>query len=198
MDIIFDVGNVLFEWKPEELVEGVFSCDTEKQLALEHILLHNDWLELDKGTLHLNDAISRACERTEMDEAIIKTLFAAAPESLQLIEETAQLIAELHDKGRRLYILSNMSKYFYQYLKERYALWQQFSGIIISSHINYIKPDLQIFHYLIDAFNLDPENAVFIDDMGPNVKAAAQLGFRTILFDSSAQCRRQLVELNLL
>lgn len=42
------------------------------------------------------------------------------------------------------------------------------------------KPDAQIFLTLLERLKLKPEEVVFLDDIGINVKAARNMGFQTI------------------
>lgn len=42
------------------------------------------------------------------------------------------------------------------------------------------KPDPRIFQLCLQRLNLQPSQAIFLDDLGPNVKVAASLGIRTI------------------
>lgn len=42
------------------------------------------------------------------------------------------------------------------------------------------KPDPRIFHACLKELDLQPEETVFLDDLGVNVKSARQLGIRTI------------------
>jgi hypothetical protein len=54
MNVILDIGNVICEWSPKKLVAGIFSHEHERQQALDCIIGHNDWLELDKGRIDVN------------------------------------------------------------------------------------------------------------------------------------------------
>lgn len=42
------------------------------------------------------------------------------------------------------------------------------------------KPDEGLFRILLERLKLKPEEVVFLDDIGTNLKAAKQLGFQTI------------------
>jgi putative hydrolase of the HAD superfamily len=75
MNIIFDLGNVLFDWRIFEHIEQSFP-DTEQQTHVRHeIYRHPDWLELDRGTLALEDAIRRGADRTGMPMSEAESVF---------------------------------------------------------------------------------------------------------------------------
>lgn len=42
------------------------------------------------------------------------------------------------------------------------------------------KPDPRIYQYTLDRLQTAPQEAVFLDDLGHNLKAAQKLGIRTI------------------
>jgi 2-haloacid dehalogenase len=67
-----------------------------------------------------------------------------------------------------------------------------FDGFVISGEEGVVKPEPAIFQVLIDRFDVDPANAVFVDDVQHNIDAANALGFNGILFESAEQLRREL------
>jgi putative hydrolase of the HAD superfamily len=46
-----------------------------------------------------------------------------------------------------------------------------------------IKPDVCIYQYLLDKYQLLPEECFFIDDMARNVAGAEKAGIRGTVFD---------------
>jgi len=195
MDIVFDIGNVILEWNPQKLVDSLFSCKTESKEAIENIIAHEDWQMLDKGTLSLEEAISRANDRCSIRVSKIRKLFEETPKSLIPIQETVDVIMELSEKGYSLYVLSNMHKYSFEYLSVTYDIWRHFSGIVISSHIKSIKPEPEIFEYLVGTYNLIPRNTVFLDDLKCNIEAAKKIGLNTIHVKNASQSKEELYQM---
>ena len=60
MNLIFDLGGVVVEWQPQAICADAFADPVQQATALEHIIGHADWLELDRGTLARDEAIRRA------------------------------------------------------------------------------------------------------------------------------------------
>lgn len=195
MDIVFDIGNVILEWNPQKLVDNLFSCKTESKEAIENIIAHEDWQMLDKGTLSLEKAISRANDRCSIGVNNIRKLFEETPKSLIPIQETVNVIMELSEKGYSLYVLSNMHKHAFEYLSAAHDIWRHFSGIVISSHIKSIKPEPEIFEYLIGTYNLIPRNIVFLDDLKCNIEAAKKFGLNTIHVKNASQSKEELYQM---
>lgn len=192
MDIVFDLGNVVFEWNPQKLADNVFENEIDRKEAVEKIIFHNDWQLLDKGTLDLEDAISRANERCLLGTDKIRKLFQETPKYLTPIQETFGTIKELNEKGYHLYVLSNMHKHAFEHLSSAYNIWGYFSGIVISSHIKSMKPEPEIYEYLIRTHGIIPSKAVFLDDIESNIETAKMLGFKTIHVRNPFQSREAL------
>jgi putative hydrolase of the HAD superfamily len=198
MNVVFDLGGVVFSWQPDALVRRVYDDPETQALAREQIIGHPDWIELDRGTLALDDAIVRAAARTGLSIDRVTWLFDAVPPSLTPIQETIELIRSVHQTNSRLYVLSNMGQAAMAYLEKRHDIWDLFDGIVISSRIGMVKPEVGIYRHLLDEHQLVATQTVFIDDLEENLLAAATLGIQTIRFVGAAQCRKDLTQLNYL
>ena len=51
-------------------------------------------------------------------------------------------------------------------------------GFVLSCDIKAIKPDLAMFKKILDKYQLDPTNCVFLDDIEDNTMAAEKLGIK--------------------
>lgn len=195
MNIVFDLGGVVFNWQPDKLIKGVFEDSATQNLVRAEILEHPDWLELDRGTLDFQDAVNRGAQRTGLPNADIERLLDEVPRSLTPIHETIDLIRSMIDTEHRFFVLSNMHFASIAYLEKEHDIWDMFHGTVISCRIKKIKPEIEIYEYLLDEYQLDAAETVFIDDMSENLVAARSIGIETIQFTSSAQCRQDLIAL---
>lgn len=198
MNIIFDLGGVVITWNPEDFVAHVFTDKEVQKVARTHILDHDDWIEMDRGTLARDEAIVRGANRSGLSESEVYRLIHAVPSFLRPIKESVQLVQELKDNGNNLFVLSNLHPESIAHLEKEYSFLDLFQGKVISCRINKVKPELQIYQYLIKKYKLDVNNTVFIDDVEINVKAAANIGLKTIIFENPDQCRRELEALGCL
>lgn len=197
-NIVFDLGGVVFAWEPEALVANVFAePDIQTQVHAE-ILGHADWLELDRGTLPRQEAILRAAARTGLAVSAVTDLMRQAPIALVVIPDTVDLLYRLRARGHRLFYLSNMHVASIEHLERTYTFWDIFEGGIISCRIHLIKPEPAIYTSLLEAYELDVAETVFIDDTELNLAAAAKFGIRTIRFEHPKQCEEQLRVLHII
>ena len=101
-------------------------------------------------------------------------------------------------RGTPLYGLTNFSAETYPPAFARFEFLQWFRGIVVSGEVRAIKPDTRIFHALLEQHAIEPQRAVFIDDVPANVAAATGLGILGIRFTTPEALRADLTRLGLL
>ena len=196
MAIIFDLGRVVVSWDPVGIVSAVRGPQGAAELA-ERLFNHPDWLEVDRGTLSLHTMARQAQARTGLSAADNLAILQAVPASLLPDPAMVALIEELHGAGHALYALSNMGHASIDWL-ERQDFWRFFSGKVVSARVRMMKPEPDIYRYLLVSFDLQAEECLFIDDSPANVAAAEALGLRGLIFTDPAQCRAHLIAKGLL
>ena len=195
LNIIFDLGGVVVTWNPDDLVKHVFTDPDVRKAARRHILDHNDWLELDRGVLPKEEAIKRGTTRSGLPESDVERLINAVPTFLKPIKDSVYLIQELKNNGHHLFALSNLHLESIDHLEKEYSFLDMFEGKVISCRIKKVKPESEIYEYIIKTYNLDVNDTVFIDDVSLNLETASMLGINTIHFRNIQQCRRELTDL---
>lgn len=198
MNIVFDLGGVVFKWQPDAIISSIFDDRDAQDLVRTEIFEHPDWLELDRGTMSLPAAIDRGANRTGLPVKDIERLLTAVPHFLAPIDQTIALIRRLAKTSNKLFVLSNMHLASIAHLEQKHDIWALFQGVVISSRIKAIKPEIRIYRYLLDKYRLRPADTVFIDDMPENLAAASSMGIYTIRFFNAAQCERALSDIECL
>jgi putative hydrolase of the HAD superfamily len=61
-----------------------------------------------------------------------------------------------------------------------------------SCYLRLAKPDPAIYHHVVDALQVRPEEALFLDDRQENVLSAEAVGLQGIIFRSVPQLRQEL------
>jgi putative hydrolase of the HAD superfamily len=67
-----------------------------------------------------------------------------------------------------------------------------FDVVIESSKVGVRKPDPHFYEIALDAVGVSPHDAVFLDDLGVNLKPARALGITTIKVDDPAVALAEL------
>jgi epoxide hydrolase-like predicted phosphatase len=70
-----------------------------------------------------------------------------------------------------------------------------FDGVVISGVVGIRKPAPEIYAMGAEAVGLPPQECVFVDDLGFNLKPAKELGMATVLHTDAAQTIVQLEDL---
>jgi putative hydrolase of the HAD superfamily len=161
LNIVFDLGGVVFNWQPDAIIQSIFDDPETQNLIRKEVFDHSDWVELDRGTITFDQAIDRGVTRTGLRYQDIERLLKAVPHFLTPIEATIELIHDLSHTKNRLFVLSNMHLASFAYLEQRYKIWDMFDGIVISSRIQMVKPELQIYEYLLNRYQLEPAETRF-------------------------------------
>ena len=72
------------------------------------------------------------------------------------------------------------------------ALYGLFDVVIESSKVGVRKPDPRFYEMACKALDVEPAEAVFLDDLGINLKPARHMGMHTIKVVSAEQALREL------
>ncbi len=90
-------------------------------------------------------------------------------------------------------LLSNAWDDLRQTIHERWNIDGLFDEIIISAEVKLVKPDRRIFRLAVQRLQVQPEEAVFVDDVAENVDVARQEGLEAIQYLDLQQTLAQLI-----
>lgn len=191
-NIIFDIGNVLLSFNPEEYLKTIIK-ESEKVLNVHRELFQSDeWIMLDRGTITQEEAKNILINRSSENGHLIKQAFENWYEILAPIEETVEILYELKNANYKVYFLSNFHLLAFEYVTKTYDFFECFDGGIVSYKEKLIKPEEDIYKRIIEEYQLRPEESIFIDDSLTNIEGARKLMFNTIHFKSSKDLREKL------
>ncbi len=178
--IVLDIGQVLadFNWKGY-LEKCGYDGETIERIS-NATVLSNTWRELDRGALSDEEIVRICCEREPELEEEIKTFFKNSYKTVEEFSYSVDFIKDLKKNGYKVYLLSNYGKNNYSYAKDNFKFIPYADGGVISYEIKRIKPEPEIYKALIDRYDINPEEAVFLDDCLPNLEGAKPFGFRTV------------------
>jgi len=191
-NIIFDIGNVLLEFKPLDYLKRTFNDDNIEKLLYNEIFLGEEWLHLDRGILTQDEVIKAISLKNPKHEVYIKKCMDNWIDILTPIEGTVKVLSELKEKGYKLYLLSNFHCLAFETVYSKYDFFKHFDGGIISYKENLLKPESEIYYKLLDTYNLTAEESLFIDDTIVNVEAARRLGINAVHYEGCEMLRKSL------
>jgi putative hydrolase of the HAD superfamily len=89
-------------------------------------------------------------------------------------------------------IISNAFDDVRRVAMERWGADQVFDTMIFSAEVGIAKPDARIFHLALQALNVQPAEAIFVDDFAHNVEGARAVGMHAIRFRTPQQAMDEL------
>ncbi|WP_346694087.1 HAD family phosphatase [uncultured Alistipes sp.] len=177
-NIVFDLGGVLF-------ARDKHKCTPEFIDFFRFIRtdpMPDFWVEYDRGTLTLDQVIDALCALHGCTPEVARAYVREAIDRQEPVRATERLVGELKRAGYRLYVLSNMSREFIDFLR-RADVYALFDGEVVSCEEGTVKPEPRIYRILLDRYGLDPAQTLFIDDRAANIAAAREAGIDGFLFD---------------
>ena len=190
--ILFDLGNVLIEWKPDQLFTKLLPNETARKNYLEKIDFIAWNAEQDAGRAW-SEGEAELIKKFPEDAEIIK---AYRPRFLETIGEVkldvVDIMRELKNLGYKLYAASNWNAETFEMTRNRMIFLDLFDAVCLSGNIGLIKPDVRFFEHMMRQYAFSAEDALFIDDSAANIQAARSLGIRSIQFFNAQQLRGDL------
>lgn len=195
--VIFDLGGVLVDWDPYVLYRTLLpSDDAIARFMTETRLL--EWNSEQDAGRSWDEAVAKHSAEFPEYASLIAAWHERWEETmLGPITGTVDLLRELRDAGTPLYALTNWSHEKFPIARARFDFLSWFDGIVVSGEERLIKPDPRIYQVLFDRYDVDPSDAVFIDDSPANVDAAAELGVTAFRFTDPTRLRTDLATVGL-
>lgn len=198
--IVFDVGQVLFAYNPEKVIDDILPNTPHKKEYLTHLFDAPIWHRLDRGDLSMEEALlelSPFVNHHPQQVEDMRTLIHHFALHLELIPESKDLFLALK-KTHPVYILSNFQDRPFDQLLEAQPFMKEADGMVVSAKVKMAKPESEIYLHLLKEYGLDASTCLFIDDREENIEACRQVGMQGIVFHSPQQLERELLQLGLL
>jgi len=189
VNFIFDVGNVLIDFKPLVFLEELFRDKTLEEAMHRIVFKSLEWVKLDQGLLTHREATDIFCAREPNLQQEIRKTMQNLKGMLTLMPATVELLSQIKEMGHDLYYLSNYHKELRDHVVSKYSFWGLFDGGVFSCDIHEIKPSPEIYRHLLCKYQLSSKDCLFFDDMEENIAAAQAEGIRGVLF-TDAECIR--------
>jgi HAD superfamily hydrolase (TIGR01509 family) len=195
--VCFDLGKVLLHFDWQLMLDRVAK---KSSLPPDQILrlLSNDpqVIAYETGAItsakffsHLKKLLKYKGTVAELRAAFTE-IFTPLPEHIAL----AALLAPHYP----LALISNTNEAHIVHAEATYSFFSLFKARIYSHQVNAMKPHREIYQAALTALGgIDPLEALFIDDLEPNILGAVQLGWQTIHLRPGVDLREALASYEL-
>jgi len=184
--VIFDLGGVVISSPMQAFFDAEIRLGLTPNFLNKVIVANGEksaWARLERGELFMNEAFFTAFDK-EMSDAGApglnsKALMQNMASSATVNQCMITAIEKLKANGFKVAALTNnwrdpQTGGFAIPLKDNFDL------LVESAVEGMQKPDPRIYQICCQRLGINPEQAIFLDDIGRNVKAARALGMQTI------------------
>lgn len=193
--VIFDLGGVVLESPLHAIARYEEMRELRPNAINEAVVAAGEggaWARLERGELTMEDF----CARFE-SECRAAGIVVDARELMARIAETtvprpSMLEAIRRVRRHRLRVAALTNNWVDGTSTVGAALRREFDVFVESTAVGLRKPDPRIYTLACRELGVPPARAVFLDDIGRNLKPARALGMTTIKVDDPAQALREL------
>ncbi len=193
-NIIFDLGGVIFNFNPKKYIETVKYDDKTSEYLAREIFWGKEYMELATyPTGSFKEIKNKIKERIPDYAKQIDEIESGNWKSMLTVrKDEEQFFMQTKNRGFKVYILSDLSKEYYDYDITLTEIFKIADGAVYSFEVGSNKPNINNFTTLLNKYDLTPNESIFIDDNPSNIKIANELGIHGIVFKSLEQCKKEL------
>ncbi len=182
-NVIFDLGNVILKLDFDKPIKE-FTQDEKEIELLKKAIFSDEWIKLDEGIIEKEEAVEIMASKLpeNLKDTCKRIMEKCLLNIITLNEEIVELIKELKNNGYKTYILSNAPLEIRSFL-ETNKLLDLFDGEIISAEEKLLKPNPKIYELLLNRFDLNANECLFLDDKAENISGAEGVGIHGFIFD---------------
>jgi len=197
--IIFDLGGVLIDWSPEYVYLKEFRGDRAKMDWFLNTICAWDWNVNQDAGYPLHKATEERVALYPEYEALIRMYYGRWEEMLGFAHDnTLELLTSLvNHPDYRVLALTNWSGETWPKALAKFPWLQSFEGILVSGDEGMRKPFTEIYQLMLSRYNIEPAEAVFIDDSAANIGGCEAVGIKGIHFKDVPTLVTQLKMLGL-
>ncbi|MBP3766288.1 MAG: HAD family phosphatase [Bacilli bacterium] len=178
-NIVFDIGNVILNFNYKEVLNE-YTSDEEQQKFIENNIINSpEWLGyalIDTGYITKEEAISIVQDRTNhTNDLLIEDFWNTYNNYGYVDNRVLDLIKKLKEQKYNVYLLSNINAHTVDAIKSS-GIFDIVDGYVLSYIEHQVKPYVSIYKTLINRYDLNEKECLFIDDNVNNVRTANELG----------------------
>lgn len=181
--VLFDIGGVIVNWQ-----NSWFTQEISKTFQLPHeklsLLFDKYLVDISIGKINEKNFwynIGKELQSQELmnlNESLLNKIFR---KHVSLNNSIISLSKNLFKKGISLGILSNIEPVVYSVVSSLTSL-DHFKYKFLSFEIGYLKPEFEIYDYIIQNIPFPKEELFFIDDLKDNVESARSSGMDAVQY----------------
>ena len=195
--VVFDIGNVLIRWQPEEYYDRVIGQERRRAL-FDAVDLHGMNQDVDDGAPFRETIYAMADAHPDWADDIRRWHDEWHLLAQPVIEHTVTLYRALIAQGTPVFILSNIGDATFDVATDHFPFLSEADRAFVSGKLKLSKPDPAIYAAVEAESGIAPEHLLFADDKPENIAAAEARGWKAHRFEGPEGWGRRLVAEGLL
>ena len=197
-NIIFDFGGVVMDWNPRYFFKDYFNDDEKMEYYLKNITTDEWNIEQDRGRTLAEGTAIQVANFPEWEKEIRAYYDNWTTMLKSEIADNVAVLRKLEHSEYELFGLTNWSAETFPYAVKNYDFFSIFKDkIVVSGTEKLIKPNPEIWHVLLNRYQIKAEESVFIDDNFKNIEVAKSLGFICIHIKEDTDLEKELRDLGI-
>lgn len=194
--IVFDLSHVLFQTgkaKYDALAEKLGIKDSSELRDMMHEEINPKAAALREGKMSTKEFWQDIAQHFNVNSFDPVQLDEIWFSRYTFDEKLFTYIKELKAKGYKLGILSNTLKERIASHDEKFNFLEAFDYAYFSYEHGLIKPNPEIYLDYCKTFNCNSEEILFVDDKQENLDPAAELGWKTFLYNTNPDALKDFI-----
>jgi putative hydrolase of the HAD superfamily len=187
--VIFDWGGVLMRTRDRARRHAWDAWLGLPPGSVERVVHESEvWIRAQRGEVADSAHWRAVADNLGLDAAELARLRADFYADDDLDNDLMSFIRDLRHAGVKVGLLSNNSAALRDELAAL-GIADAFDSCVISAEIGIMKPDPAAYHAILEALEVPPARALFVDDSPANVEGARAVGMAAVLFRPEVDLR---------
>jgi epoxide hydrolase-like predicted phosphatase len=181
--IIFDMGGVFIRTSASQAARQELANQYGMNVeALIHTIFQSSIsIEAEKGTISRDELMKQLMQQFGEDKKkaqhFVQKFFSDDREDIELVEYARTLRSRY-----KLGLLSNAFQGTREWMQERFTFLSLFDVSYFSAEVGMRKPEEQFYRLILKQLQVEPSEALFVDDFLENIQGAQRLGIQTVWY----------------
>ena len=176
---VFDLGGVLSVPMVSKKLYGQIKWKVSYDEFLDKFNNSAESIKVHKGEISTKEFFEYL-KRYMNDNITLEEFKNIYVNNNEFFNDTIETIKKLKNLGYKVYLLSNLKEIDYEKFIKHFDV-SIFDEMFLSFKLDMLKPNDDIYQYVINKLNANPENIYFFDDNKENVDGAIRNGINAYL-----------------
>jgi HAD superfamily hydrolase (TIGR01549 family) len=194
--IVFDLGNTLVKIEYKPLIMNLNLDGRYNEIEL-YKFFEEPAQKFEKGEIDSESFYHIVKKELKLGVNFEKFKLAWCSVATEYVDGMDRLLKILNTKYP-LYILSNTNELHFDCIMKKFPVLNCMKDFFLSYEIGAMKPNIEIYRYLLKNLTVDASEIIFIDDKEENVTSAKRLGIDAIRFTTTDELIRSFKKINIM